>query len=193
MPSPLILASTSKYRRELLERLAIPFTCQSPGIDEEAWKRKGLPAAELARELAIAKSQAVWSKHPDAIVIGSDQVAEVDGQILDKPGSINRAIEQLGLLSGKTHHLWTAVAISSVAGCDVFIDKTTLTMRSLTAEEMARYVAHDQPLDCAGSYKLESLGITLFEQITSADQTAIIGLPLLETARRLREHGFQLP
>lgn len=192
-PPPLILASTSKYRRELLERLQIPFTCQSPGVDESRWKEQRLEASRLAQELATAKSHAVWQKHPDSIVIGSDQVAEISGEILDKPGSFDRAAQQLQWLAGQTHSLWTAVAISSPEGCELFLDQTILTMRSLTQDEIHRYLTADKPFDCAGSYKLESLGISLFERIISADQTAIIGLPLMATAHHLRRRGYQIP
>lgn len=192
-PPPLILASTSKYRRELLERLRIPFTCEPPGVDESRWKEQRLKASRLAQELATAKSQAVWQKHPDSIVIGSDQVAEISGEILDKPGSFDRAAQQLQRLAGQTHSLWTAVAISSPEGCQSFLDQTLLTMRPLTQDEIHRYLTADKPFDCAGSYKLESLGISLFEKIISADQTAIIGLPLMATALHLRRRGYQIP
>ena len=190
---PLILASTSPYRRQLLERLRVPFSCERPGVDEDAVKRAlGEPLA-VVRELAKQKAHAVARRFPRSIVIGSDQAATIDGAILDKPGIATNAIAQLTRLQGRAHTLLTAVAIAHPGGLVEFVDTTTLHMRALDADSIARYVAAEQPLDCAGSYKIEALGITLFERVDSADQTAIQGLPLLRLCRELRSLGFALP
>jgi len=193
MPPPLLLASTSPYRRELLARLGLPFTCERPGVDEDAVKRAlGEPLA-VVRELAQQKARAVARRFPTAVVIGSDQAATIDGAILDKPGNAANAIAQLTRLQGRPHTLLTAVAIAHPGGLVEFVDTTTLHMRALDAATIARYVAAEQPLDCAGSYKIEALGITLFERIDGADQTAIQGLPLLRLCRELRALGFAMP
>lgn len=189
----LILASTSPYRRELLLRLGVPFACERPGVDEGAVKRAlGEPLA-VVRELAKQKALAVARRFPTAVVIGSDQAATIDGTMLDKPGTAANAIAQLARLQGRAHTLLTAVAIAHPRGLVEFVDTTTLTMRALATAELERYVASEQPLDCAGSYKIEALGITLFERVTSDDQTAIQGLPLLRLCRELRALGFALP
>lgn len=193
MPPPLILASTSRYRRALLERLGVPFTAIAPDVDEASVKaRIGEPDA-AAVALARAKAEAVAAEHRDAVVIGSDQIATIDGRILDKPGSAARAIEQLQSLRGRTHRLVTAVAIAHPAGLVEFVDVTSLTMRAVDDAALARYVAAEQPFDCAGSYKIEGRGIALFATISSADQTAIVGLPLLRLAQELRVLGFVIP
>lgn len=194
MPPALVLASTSPYRRLLLERLRIAFACEAPGVDEDAVKRRGGAAAAIVTELARSKALAVAARRPGAIVIGSDQAACIDGTLLDKPGTAANAIAQLQQLASRTHELLTAVAIARPDGAPIeFVDRTTLSMRSLTTAEIARYVAAESPLDCAGSYKIESLGISLFDRIDCADQTAIMGLPLLRVCRELRRLGIALP
>ncbi|MCU0880778.1 MAG: Maf family protein [Pirellulaceae bacterium] len=197
----LILASTSVYRRELLARLGLVFECVPPRVDESAIHAlfDAASARELAEHLALAKAVAVSRTHGDATVLGSDQVC--DGQILGKPGTPERAAEQLALLSGRQHQLITAVCLWQDGGTLRHTDITTLTMRELSTDEIARYVASDSPLDCAGSYKLESLGISLFEGIQSslfegiqsADHTAIQGLPLLAVCQLLRQAGYTIP
>lgn len=189
----LVLASTSKYRRELLMRLGVPFHCRSPALDEEAWKDRGLPPRELAAQLARAKAHCVARDEPQAIIIGSDQVAACAGQILGKPGCRERAVDQLALLAGRTHELITAVCVWRHDRSWQHTDVTRLTMRPLTPGEIERYVAVDQPWDCAGAYKLEQRGIVLFESIESADHTAITGLPLMAVTSILREIGFAIP
>lgn len=191
----LILASTSQYRRELLERLRIPFRCLAPGVDEEAVQNRFAAddAEHLAEHLAEAKARAVAETYPEAIIIGSDQVCVCEGTILHKPGTAERARAQLGYLSGKTHRLITAVSFIHDGKVVSTKDVTQLTMRELGKDEIERYVAADQPLDCAGSYKLESLGISLFESIVSDDHTAITGLPLMLVGRQLREFGLNVP
>jgi septum formation protein len=189
----LILASTSTYRSALLERLRVPFTQESPGIDEAASKRAGETPVAIAQALARLKARAVLSRHPDAIVVGSDQVATIDERVLDKPGTEANAREQLQLLRGREHRLLTAVAIAHGIELTEFVDTTRLVMRPLADDEIERYLAAERPFDCAGSYKIEGLGIALFERIDSHDQTAIIGLPLLRLAAELRRVGLHLP
>jgi septum formation protein len=176
----------------LLERLGIPFEIRRPDVDEESIKStwKGSPAG-LVRHLARAKAESVAER--GAVVIGSDQIAVLDGRILGKPGSAGAAITQLTLLSGRTHELITATAIASAGKVDEDANVTRLTMRSLAPAEIERYVAADMPTDCAGSYKLESRGIALFEAIESADHTAIVGLPLIALTTALRNLGFRVP
>lgn len=189
----LVLASTSPYRRQLLERLQVPFSCAAPGVDEQSEKVSGQPPMVIAQRLARAKAEAVFARLPDAIVVGSDQVATLDGAILDKPGTADRAIAQLRSLRGREHRLVTAVAIRHPGGLAEFVDVTRLCMRDLDDGEIDRYVAADQPLDCAGSYKIEGLGISLFAAIDGEDQTAIMGLPLLALCAELRQLGLRLP
>ena len=189
----LVLASTSPYRRQLLERLRVPFTCQAPGVNEAAVKQSLRVPGAIVRELARRKALAVAAHHPDAIVIGSDQCATIDGMILDKPGSAPAAIAQLQRLQGREHELLTAVALACRGEIHEFVDTTRLTMRPVTTAEIERYIAAEQPFDCAGSYKIEGLGIALFERIDGDDQTAIMGLPLLRLCAELRTLGLPLP
>lgn len=189
---PLILASTSRYRRELLERLRLPFHIGRPDADEAALP--GEAAAALAQRLARAKAEAIASgQQADAWVIGSDQVAELDGELLGKPGHRDAAIAQLERMSGRQVHFRTAVCLLGQGRCLQALDTTTVHFRSLETAEIARYVDAEQPLDCAGSFKSEGLGIALFEAIETRDPTALIGLPLIALARLLREAGFTLP
>lgn len=189
----IVLASTSPYRRQLLARLRLPFTCEPPDVDETAVKRRLREPLAAVQELARQKALAVAARFPAALVIGSDQVATIDGTVLDKPGTAPNAIAQLRLLAGREHRLLTAVAIAHPGGLVAFVDTTTLRLRHLTDAEIERYVAAESPLDCAGSYKIEGLGITLFDRIDSADQTAIVGLPLLALSGALRGLGLLLP
>ena len=189
----LILASTSPYRRALLERLRIPFVAESPKINEDACKSSGRSPREVAIDLAQAKASNLRAKYPHDAIIGGDQVATIDGQILDKPGSFEAAAEQLRRLSGRTHQLLTAVSVYHEEVLHDIFDVTTLTMRALSDDEITRYLLADNPIDCAGSYKIESLGISLFESIESKDHTAIVGLPLIALAKVLRNLGFAIP
>ncbi|MFK7741420.1 MAG: nucleoside triphosphate pyrophosphatase [Planctomycetota bacterium] len=190
-----ILGSSSVYRRKLMERLQIPFEVEAPDFDEASVKELDLPAMETAQQLARSKARIVASRHPHDIVIGSDQIAAAsqNGAIFDKPGSADGAIEQLRSLRGKEHQLLTAVAIAHSDQLVEFCDVTRLQMRDLSDQEIERYVAADKPLDCAGSYKIESLGLMLFERIDSHDQTAIQGLPLMRLGQELRALGLQAP
>lgn len=191
-PGRLILASTSVYRRDLLARLGLAFDTVRPDTDEAALPDEA-PSA-LAQRLAQAKAVAVAALHPLAWVLGSDQVAELDGQALGKPGGRDAAIAQLAAMSGRKVHFHTGVCLSRVGTpSHVVLDTTTVHFRPLLADEIARYVDAEQPYDCAGSFKSEGLGIALFDTIKSRDPTALIGLPLIATAGLLRAAGFALP
>jgi septum formation protein len=198
-PPELILASTSKYRRELLSRLGVAFSCAAPNVDETA--EPGERAAELTRRLARRKAAAVAAAHPGAWIIGSDQVAvrvdAADGEtILGKPGSAAACIEQLRRCSGQTVTFITAVALLESGGDGrvlEFSDSTRVMFRVLDDPSIERYVAREMPLDCAGGFKSEALGITLCESIVSVDPSALIGLPLIRLAAALRTAGFALP
>jgi septum formation protein len=196
-PPELILASTSKYRRELLARLGKPFSCVAPGAEESA--QAGERPQALVARLARAKASAVAARHPSAYVIGSDQVAvrvdAADGEvILGKPGSAAACIEQLRNCSGQTVSFLTAVTLmQGEAVLSEFTDTTRVMFRILDAAIIERYVAQESPLDCAGGFKSEALGITLCESVTSTDPTALVGLPLIRTAAALRIAGFELP
>jgi septum formation protein len=189
----LILASTSRYRRDLLARLGLPFRCMAPEVDESAFGDLAQDPAELARKLASAKAEAVAARQPGALVIGSDQLVAFDGQVLGKPGTTERAVSQLLAMAGREHQLLTAVALADANGVEIHLDVARLWVRPLTRLEVERYVKAERPLDCAGSYKIEGLGIALFDRIECADQTAIIGLPLLAVCTMLRARGFMLP
>jgi septum formation protein len=190
----LILASTSRYRQELLARLGVPFTCQAPGVDEDAVKAdRALGPRQVAEILAERKARAVAAQHPGAVVIGSDQLAHLDGDVLGKPGTAEGAEVQLARLAGRTHELVTAVCIIHPGGVERHTDLAQLSMRPLAAGAIARYVAADRPLDCAGAYKLECRGIALFSAVACADHTAITGLPLIWTAGVLGRLGIPIP
>lgn len=191
MSARLVLASTSPYRRELLARLRLPFDVARPDVDETP--RPGESPLALARRLAAAKAAAV-AGHTDAWVIGSDQVACLDGRPLGKPGSVDAAVGQLRGMSGRAVEFLTAVCVAHPSGHAYdAVDTTMVRFRALDDEEIARYVAAEQPLDCAGSFKSEGLGIALFDAIDTVDPSALIGLPLIATARLLRQAGFVLP
>jgi septum formation protein len=197
-PPSLILASTSIYRRELLARLHLPFSCVAPGVDET--RRAGERPHALVVRLARAKAIAVALQHPDAWVIGSDQVAvradaSLGELILGKPGTEAHCIEQLRGCSGQTLSFVTAVAVvrHGAHAAHEFIDTTQVTFRTLDDATIARYVAREAPLDCAGGFKSEGLGITLCESINSVDPSALIGLPLIQLSKVLRGVGFELP
>lgn len=191
-PHPLILASTSKYRGALLKQLGRDFEALAPGVDEDQLKHQDLSPTQLAIELARLKSLAIFNLRPDACVIGSDQVCMLNGEILSKPGTVENAIAQLTKMQGSHHELITAVSIFSPQGEIHFHNRTLLFMRPLSKEQITQYVLADQPLDCAGSYKLESLGIKLFEKIEMDDHTSIIGLPLIQLNNHLLKLGYPL-
>lgn len=185
-----LLASTSRYRQAQLATLGLAFEAVDPAVDEAPVHRQGLEPLELTRVLAVAKARAVWSRRPDAVVIGADQVPEVDGTALHKPITVERACAQLAALAGRTHRLVTSVCVIDALGQEhVETQVVSLTMRPLSREQVARYVARDMPLDCGGSYRFEALGAALFERVTGDDPTSIVGLPLLSVARLLERSG----
>lgn len=192
LPYPLILASTSKYRGALLSQLGWPFEAIAPGVDEDQLKTKDLSPTQLAMELAKLKALAVFEQRPEACVIGSDQVCMLNGELLGKPGTKEKAIAQLLKMQGTHHELITAVTILSPQGDINFHNRTLLFMRPLTLKQITQYVDKDLPLDCAGSYKLETKGIKLFEKIEMDDHTSIIGLPLIQLNNHLLQIGFPL-
>ena len=191
-PRKLILGSTSVYRQELLSRLRLPFDMVAPGIDESP--RKAEAPGDLACRLALAKAQAVALLHPDAVVIGSDQVADLDGDPLGKPGTHARATEQLKRMRGRTVVFQTALAVvcleSGFAQSD--LAAVRVKFRDLSDAQIEAYLVAEQPYDCAGSAKSEGLGIALLESIDSDDPTALVGLPLIRTCRMLRAAGVQI-
>ncbi len=188
--SRLVLASTSSYRAGLLARLGLAFDAEAPRVDEIAQAHE-LPQA-LAQRLARAKADAVSASRPNDVIIGSDQTLSVDGEILGKPGTAQRARRQLARLSGKTVVFHTAVSVVrasdalSLSACDA----TRVSFRDLDDARISRYVAQEPALDCAGSFKCEGLGIALFEAIETSDPTALVGLPLIAVSRMLRQAGF---
>ncbi len=190
MATSLILASGSRYRRQLLERLRVPFHVYSSDTDETP--HPGEAPSDLAVRLARAKAQSVASQFPDALVIGSDQVAVCQDRVVGKPGSAVRAVEQLRQASGQSVSFLTAVCILRDADRRVeqHLDTTTVRFRELSEAEIARYVELEQPFDCAGGFKAEGLGISLFERIDSQDPTGLIGLPLIWVASALRRAGL---
>lgn len=197
MPSsparPLILGSTSPYRRELLARLGLPFSTEAPQVDETP-----LPAEsprELALRLALAKAREVAGRHRQAIVIGSDQVADLHGEPLGKPGTHERAVAQLRCMRGQTVVFQTALAVvcADTGFAQTDLAAVEVRFRDLNDDEIERYLLAERPYDCAGSAKSEGLGIALLDAIHNDDPTALVGLPLIRTARLLRAAGLTLP
>lgn len=189
MHRSLILASSSPYRRAQLEQLRLPFECVSPHINEEALA--GEKPADLARRLAAEKARAVAATHPDALIIGSDQVAECGGRTLGKPGNRERAVEQLKSCSGRRVNFYTGISLLD-SGTDrqrTEVEIFTVHFRQLSDAQIERYIELDRPLDCAGSFKAEGLGISLFEKMEGSDFNSLIGLPLIRLVDLLRESG----
>jgi septum formation protein len=188
----LILASTSRYRRELLLRLDLPFQTARPDVDETPLPNEN--SHHLAQRLAEAKARSVARNFPNAWVIGSDQVAELNGQAIGKPENFERAADQLSAASGKTMRFYTSFCLlradphKIIASTDI----TTVHFRTLTSAEIERYLHKEQPYDCAGSFKAEGLGISLFDKIESADPTGLIGMPLIGLSKALRQAGLHL-
>ncbi|SDM18618.1 septum formation protein [Oryzisolibacter propanilivorax] len=189
----LVLASTSRYRRELLQRLQLPFDIESPDVDETPLP--GEAPAPLAQRLALAKAHAVALRHPNALVIGSDQVADLAGEPLGKPGGHERAVAQLQRMRGQSVVFQTAVAVVCLESgfAQAELAQVRVRFRDLHDDEIERYLRAEQPYDCAGSAKSEGLGIALLDAIDSDDPTALIGLPLIRTCRLLRAAGARLP
>ena len=187
---PLVLGSTSRYRRELLERLRLPFSVDAPRVDETP--RAGEAPAALAQRLALEKAQDVASRHPGAVVIGADQVAELDGHGIGKPGTHDRAVAQLRAMRGRQVVFHTAVAVLRPATgfAQGLLAPVAVLFRDLRDDEIERYLRLEEPYDCAGSAKCETLGIALLERIDSDDPTALVGLPLMRTCALLRAAGI---
>lgn len=188
----IILASTSPYRRALLERLGLAFDVRAPLVDETP--QPGESATALVRRLARAKALAVSDEKAGALVIGSDQVATFDGLILGKPGAAKRTVEQLSLFSGKRVQFLTGLCVLSTASGDAQVDVVpyTLEFRALTRAQIEAYVAHERPYDCAGGFKSEGLGIALLRAMHGADPTALIGLPLIRLTAMLAQEGVDV-
>jgi septum formation protein len=188
----LVLGSTSRYRRELLERLRVPFSVASPDVDETP--RPGEAPHDLARRLALAKARAVATLHPAAVVIGSDQVADLDGQPLGKPGTHERAVAQLRQMRGRTVVFQTAVAVVCAETRFEQVDLAPVRVRfhDLSDAEIEAYLRAEQPYDCAGAAKSEGLGIALLDAIDNDDPTALVGLPLIRTCRMIRAAGVKV-
>ncbi len=193
MMNNLILASSSPYRKALLERLGIPFSCISPNIDEQMLE--GETPTELVSRLSRLKAEAVAASRVGDWVIGSDQVAELDGRILTKPGTPEAAFAQLKRQSGRTVEFHTGLALINSTKQQKAVDVVTtkVSFRELSDDEIERYLARDKPWDCAGSFKAEGLGITLFSSLSSSDPTALIGLPLIRLAEMLRSEDYKIP
>jgi septum formation protein len=189
---PIVLASTSRYRRSLLSRLDIAFEVAAPGVDEAALP--GEPPRATAVRLAEAKARAVAAGRTEGLVIGSDQVAECDGEPIGKPGTHEAAAAQLARLSGRTVVFHTGVALVNAASGRARVEciDVASTYRTLSAAQIEHYLRREQPYDCAGSVRSEGLGVALFERIVNDDPTALVGLPLIAVARMLREEGVDV-
>ena len=190
---PLMLASTSRYRAALLGRFGLPFNTASPAVDEAEIAGEA-PRARALR-LSEAKAEAVASQYPEAVIIGGDQVAALGTRVLRKPGNASNCREQLRQLSGSAAEFHTACTVRCVSAALelTHVDTTTVALRTLANAEIDRYIEREQPFDCAGGFKAEALGITLFERMDSQDPTAIVGLPLIWLAGALRSAGFTVP
>ena len=192
MPPPeLILASTSPYRQALLRHLQIPFRVEASAIDETPLA--GETPEALVRRLAEAKARAVAYCNPQAVVIGADQMALCGGRMLGKPGNIARAVEQLGWMQGQTVEFLNGLAVVATSGTEICLVPYRIILRALTRREIERYVERDQPLDCAGSFRSEGLGVSLVERMEGEDPHALMGLPLIALCRALRKLGYPLP
>ncbi|MCE1185262.1 MAG: Maf family nucleotide pyrophosphatase [Rhodocyclales bacterium] len=193
MPMKIVLASTSVYRRELLQRFGLPFETARPDIDESPLPDESPRAT--AERLAIEKARAVADQFPDALIIGSDQVAYMDEMRFGKPGTVERAVAQLSAMSGRSVIFHTALALLNTRTGQYQLEgvPTEVRFRTLSQEEIVRYVDKERPLDCAGSAKSEGLGITLLDALAGEDPNALVGLPLIALARMLRHEGVALP
>lgn len=189
----IILASTSIYRKQQLERLNISFSTAAPSVDEDTLKAKGLDHIQLSKELSLLKARDISALHDDAIVIGGDQVASFNQTILSKPKTKQRAFEQLKSMAGKEHQLITSLAVICDGQEYVYTGIAKMKMRQLTDSQIVRYIDIDEPLHSCGSYRLEALGISLFESVDCEDYTSIIGIPLMWTARTLSILGVPVP
>ncbi|MCR9205212.1 MAG: Maf family protein [Halobacteriovoraceae bacterium] len=189
----ILLASTSPYRAALLERLCLSFDTQNSNVDEDSFKAQISDPKKLTETLAKEKARSVLEKNPSALVIGGDQVSLFNNEVLGKPGTPENAVEQLLKLQGNTHELVTSTCILLEDIEVLWTEITSLTMRPLTEKECLSYVKKDNPIQCAGSYKMECLGISLFEKIKGEDQSSIVGLPLIRLTTELRKLGYSVP
>ncbi|WP_372653038.1 nucleoside triphosphate pyrophosphatase [Halobacteriovorax sp.] len=188
----IILASTSPYRKEQLERLTKNFKSHAPDVDEDAYKKTISNPKELAETLSKLKAQSVQKQFLSDFIIGGDQVLSIDGKILGKPKTVENAIKQLSMLSGRTHELITSTTYLSESYIETNTVIAKMKMRELTSSQIENYLQSESPLNCCGSYMLENQGIALFEEINCSDYTAIIGLPLMSTASILMKNGFPI-
>ena len=190
---PLLLASSSVYRRDLLTRLRLPFSCSSPDIDES--HRPGETAVELVKRLSLEKARALAHSHPNHLIIGSDQVAVLDGRIIGKPHTHDKAHQQLMSASGASVSFLTGLTLlnSQTGHYQVDCIPFTVHMRPLKTEQIERYLLAEQPYDCAGSFKAEGLGVTLFQRTEGDDATSLVGLPLIRLVDMLLAEGVHLP
>ncbi len=191
MQKKLILASSSRYRRELLDRLGLEYDAESPDIDESS--RPGETPKDTALRLSEMKARAIWEKHPGSVVIGSDQVADLNGTKLGKPHTRERAIEQLTAMQGNVVVFYTALCVIDAEGrAEKLLSPTTIRMRSLKRETIEAYVDREKPFDCAGAAKIEKLGIALMASVESDDPTSLIGLPLMKLTTLLANAGVEV-
>lgn len=188
MPRQLILASSSPYRKQLLARLGIPFKTISPTVDE--LPAPGETAHQLVKRLSVAKAKTVASAYPHSVVIGSDQTADLNGQLLGKPGTVESACHQLAQCSGQFVIFHTGLSLVSPGSQEYRRVETRIKFRKLSGQQISQYVKFEQPLNCAGSFKVESRGIILFEEVASSDPTALIGLPLITLTNMLLSIGY---
>lgn len=186
-----MLASSSRYRAELLGRLRVPFTTQAPDLDESP--RHGESPPNLAQRLALEKARAVLARQPGHWVLGSDQVASLDGAVLGKPGTRDNALAQLRSFSGKSVVFYTAVALAGGNQVLAALDTTIVRFRTLSLGEIERYLDAEPAYDCAGAFKAEGLGIALFSAIEARDPTALIGMPLVAVRELLAQAGYAIP
>lgn len=189
----IILASSSPYRKVQLENFGLSFSAQKPDVDEEKLKNEApFELIGLTRFLAERKALSLRHKFPDAFIIGCDQVADLNGERLDKPGTVHLAREQLRKLAGQSHRLITTIAVSTPDSLVLHTDLTTIFMRPLTESEIVAYIELDQPLDCAGAYKIERAGLALVERVQSEDPSAVQGLPLIGLTAAFAKLGIPL-
>ena len=193
MPTQLILASTSRYRKTLLEKLGLPFECAAPEVDESPLP--GESAEALVTRLAYAKANAIAHRRDQGLIIGSDQVCVCDGQILGKPGTVEKAVAQLMAARGRCITFYTGLCVLDAASgkAEQLVEPFTVHFRTLDETAIRRYVAAEMPLDCAGSFKCEGMGIMLFKGLEGRDPNALIGLPLIGLIELLERHGLALP
>lgn len=188
----LVLGSTSPFRKELLEKLHIPFDCDKPNVDETPLENES--AIELVERLSIAKAKAVAKNHPDALIIGSDQVAMSDGLVLGKPHTVENAIKQLMSFSGKCVSFYTGLCLFDAENeqYSSLVEPFHVHFKTLSKAQISRYVELEQPLNCAGSFKSEGLGISLFDRLDGNDPNSLIGLPLIQLTYLLSEYGIDV-